>query len=101
MGKLRALAACVPSESPDKGFGGRGALSFRSARILTGRAERAHLTQGMEDIWAEGAASLFFSVSGISKLLSGEEGPPSLAAILSEDDVIQETQAQSSKLIEL
>ncbi len=57
---------------------------------------------GDGDFWGGGSsegASLFFSVSGVSKLL--EEETPSLTALLDEADIIQEAHAQSKKLMAL
>ena len=52
-------------------------------------------------IWDAAGDGLFFSKNGVAKLLDGDDGvTPTLDGLLREDEFIQETQAQSPKLIQ-
>ena len=52
-------------------------------------------------IWDAAGDGLFFSKNGVAKLLDGDDGAtPTLDGLLRDDEFIQETQAQSPKLIQ-
>ena len=52
--------------------------------------------------WDAAGDGLFFSKNGVAKLLDGDEGTDlTLDNLLREEEFIQETQAQSPKLIKL
>jgi len=51
--------------------------------------------------WEAAGDGLFFSKNGVAKLLDGDDGlTATLEGLLKEDEFIQETQAQSPKLIQ-
>jgi hypothetical protein len=51
-------------------------------------------------MWDSAAASMFFTETGVDKLLS-DPASLTIEALLRENSIIQDTQAQSPKLLEL
>ena len=56
---------------------------------------------GGDSIWDTAAENLFFTHSGVAKLLEAGGSDCSVEALLGEDEIIQEAQSQSPALLEL
>ncbi len=56
---------------------------------------------GGGSLWESSAMDLFFTESGVSKLLDSSDGSLTVENLLQQETIIQDTQAQTPRLLDL